>query len=135
MEERFLRAGRAIEPEQRRPGVPLFLTMMLAGLGRFLALVAVAAAISMGIGLLVGVWRDSDLLRAATIGLYVGGAALVAVGALSWGGQSYDVGGYEVREVAADPDERRLRQSRMGVYVVVGVAQVALAALLESQIA
>lgn len=132
MEERFLRTRGAVEPERRQWTVPAFVRIVVAGLARLTTLVAVAAGISVGIALLVGAWRGSSLWNAATLGLYVGGALLVAAGALSWGGQSYEVGGYEVREVQTDPEERRRRQSRMGLYVVVGVAQVALGVLLET---
>ena len=131
MESRFLRTG-PVEPPSRE-GPPPFVRMVVAGIGRLIGMVAVGAGISAGIGVLVGWWKGSDLGQAANLGLYLGGAALVAVPLLSWGGQSMSSGGYEILEVSTDPEYRRLHQSKRGVYLLVGVIVLLLGVLVETQ--
>jgi hypothetical protein len=79
MEERFLRGGAVqpeAEPRRRHPRTEF----LLAGLRRFVLITAGAAALSAGLGLVAGWLTNSDLVRYLTLGLYVGGAILVAYG-------------------------------------------------------
>ena len=131
MEERFLRTG-AVEPRAKERRLPPVARFLAAGITRFVGMVAGAAGVAVGIALIIGWWRDSDLLRAATVGLYVGGAVLVFVPLLSAGGQRFDAGEYEIYEVDTDPETRRLRQSGAWAYVVVGVVLIGLGVLLET---
>jgi hypothetical protein len=130
MEQRFLGTG-AVEPAARRE-LPPFVRMVAVGLARFAGVVAGAGAASVGVALLIAWWRDSDLLRAATLGLYLGGAILVAVPLLSWRGRAHSSGGYEHLEIETDAALRREWQSTLGVYVAVGVALLALGVALET---
>ncbi len=85
MEERFLRSG-AVEPRAERRRLPGFVRFVGAGLLRLFAWTTVAVAITGGAGLAWGALRDSDdLLRSFTLGLYVGGAAMVGLALLSGG--------------------------------------------------
>ncbi len=77
MEERFLREGPVqpdAEPRRRHPRAEF----LLAGLTRFVFITAGAATLSAALGLLAGWLTNSDLLRYLTLGLYAGGAILVA---------------------------------------------------------
>lgn len=131
MEERFLRSGEAISPERQPRELSPTTSMVVRGLGRLTVLLAIAIALSAGVGVLIGMWTDSDLVRATILGLYVGGAILVAVPVLTWGGRSYSTGAYEVYEVDIDPYMRRRRQGELWVYVFVGLVLVGLGVLLE----
>jgi hypothetical protein len=130
MEQRFLRTG-AVGAAPRRK-VPAYVRFVGAGLARLAGLVAVAAAISAGIGLLVGWLKGSDLGHAANLGLYLGGAALVAVALLSAGGQSFSSGEYVIHDVSADAHARRHHQSKVGVYALVGALVLVLGAVVET---
>ena len=131
MEERFLRTG-SIEPRVERRALPPAARFIAAGIGRFVGMVAAAAGVAVGVALLVGWWRDADPLRAATVGLYVGGAVLVFVPLLSAGGQRFEGGGYEYYELDTDPELRRHRQSGAWAYVLIGLTLVGLAVVLET---
>jgi Na+(H+)/acetate symporter ActP len=84
MEERFL-GGAPIHAEPTRRERP-FLRMVAMGLARLAGLVAVAAAIAAGAGLLIGWLRGDDLWTAVTYSLYIGGVILVGL-ALFGGGR------------------------------------------------
>jgi hypothetical protein len=130
VEERF--GGKGLSrPGPDDGGVSPLGTVIAKGLVRFAAVVAAAAGVSIGVALAVAWWRDSAYVRAAVLGLYLGGAALIAVPVFSWGGRSYSAGGYEYYEVETDPAARRAWQSRLGVYVAVGLAVIGLGFLLE----
>ena len=130
MEERFLRTG-AVEPAVRR-GLPRFGGMVLTGLARFAGLVTVAAGISVGVALLIAWWRGSDLLRSATLGLYLGGALLIVVPLLGAGGRSYSSGDYVIHELDTDPASHRAWQGTMWAYLAVGVTLVGIGIALET---
>lgn len=130
MEQRFLRTGAVSPPERRR--IPAFVRFVAAGLGRLTLLVAAAAGISAGAGLLIGWWKGADLAHAANLGLYLGGATLVGVTLLTAGGQSFSSGEYEIREVETNPELRRYHQSKVGVYLVVGVLLLVLGGVFET---
>ena len=131
MEERFLRTGEAVSPERPKRELSPTTSMIVRGLGRLAAFVAIAVSVCVGTALLIGMWTDSDLWRAATLGLYVGGAILIAVPLLSWGGRSYSTGAYEAYEIELDAAARRRRQGELWVYVLIGLALVGLGVLLE----
>ena len=85
MEERFMRTG-AVEPRAERREVPGVVRFLGAGLLRLFAYTAVAVALAGGAGVAWGLVSGSDdLVRSFTLGLYVGGAAMVALGLLSAG--------------------------------------------------
>jgi hypothetical protein len=87
MEERFLSEG-AIEPRAERRRVPGagFIRFLAAGIGRLVAYTAIAGAIAGGVGLVWGLVKGSeDLLHSFVLGLWVGGAAMVAIAALTGG--------------------------------------------------
>lgn len=130
MEERFLRAG-AVEPEKRERRKPHW---FLAGLLRFFAIVALSAGASVALGFLLGLWLDWDSARSVTLGLYLGGALMVGVGGLSWGGQGMDTGGYTFYEEMSG-GERLMHQCRMGVYVLIGVIVIGLGVAAEMLLA
>ncbi len=130
MAERFLRTG-AVQPEQRR-GVHPNVKMIAAGIARFAAIVALAAGLSVGISLLIGWQRGSDLWRAAALGLYLGGALLIAIPLLSAGGRTHDTGGgYTYLEIEGATG-RRAWQGTIAVYLAVGLALIGLGILLET---
>ena len=131
MEERFLRSG-AVQPEREARELPTAATVIGRGIVRFLAIAAIAVVVSVGLALLIGHWRGSDPWRAATLGLYIGGACLIAVPLLSAGGRPLGAGGsYEYVEIPTDPALRRAYQSQLVVYVVVGLTLVGLGVLME----
>jgi hypothetical protein len=124
LEERFLRTG-AVEPERHRRGaVPSFVRLVVAGLARFAVMVAVAAAVAGGVGLLFGHLRGGDPERWLTLGLYLGGALLI-VGALITGGRE--------RRYVGDLGED-LGSSGAGApaFVAVGVALICLGIAAET---
>jgi hypothetical protein len=87
MEERFLREE-AIEPRAERRRVPggRFIRFLAAGIRRLVTYTAIAGAIAGGLGLVWGLLRGSDdLLHSFVLGLWVGGAAMFAVAALTGG--------------------------------------------------
>jgi hypothetical protein len=85
MEERFLREG-AIEPPAGRRRMPAFLRFLWAGLVRLVVYTAVATAIAGGLGVVWGLLRGSDdLLHSFVLGLWIGGAAMVTIAALTGG--------------------------------------------------
>ena len=128
MEERFLGRG-GVEPE--RSGLNPTVRMLLVGIARFIAYVAVAAAVSVGIAVALAALRGGDLWRAATLGLYVGGALLVVLPLFSWSGRTGSIGGYDVYEIPVDATARRHWQSQLVAYLAIGLAVIGLGILLE----
>jgi hypothetical protein len=87
MEERFLREG-ALEPRAKRRRVPGggFIRFLAAGIGRLVIYTVIAGVIAGGLGLVWGLLRGSDdLLHSFVLGLWFGGAAMVAIAALTGG--------------------------------------------------
>lgn len=85
MEDRFLREG-AIEPRPQRRRLPVFVGVIAAGLMRLATYTAIAAAIAGGLGVVWGLLRGSDdLLHSFVLGLWIGGAAMVTIAALTGG--------------------------------------------------
>ncbi len=76
----------AVEPRAERREVPGVARFLGAGVLRLLGDTAVAVGLAGGAGLAWGLISDSgDFVRSFTIGLYVGGAAMVGLGLLSGG--------------------------------------------------
>jgi uncharacterized membrane protein YedE/YeeE len=130
MEARFLRSG-AVEPQRDQRRLNPTVRMLLVGMGRFVAFVAIAAGVAVGIALAVAAFTDSDAWRAVTLGLYVGGALLVAIPLFSWSGRTASIGGYDVYELPLDAHSRRRWQAQLGAYVAIGMALIGLGVLLE----
>ena len=86
----------------------------------------------MALALLVGWWRGSDLARAAAVGLYVGGAALVSVALVMAQAPPFELAGHQFDRSVTDPAERRRWQAGRGAYVAVGVALLALGVVVET---
>ena len=85
MEDRFLREG-AIEPRAERREVPGFIRFLAAGIRRLVTYTVIAGAITGGLGLVWGLIRGSDdLLHSFVLGLWLGGAAMFGVAALTAG--------------------------------------------------
>ena len=92
MEERFLREG-AIEPRPEPRKVPGFIGFLAAGIRRLVIYTVIAGLITGGIGLVWGLLRGSDdLLHSFVLGLWLGGAAMFAVGVLTGGRDARYVG-------------------------------------------
>lgn len=84
MEDRFLREG-AIEPRAERRQVPGFIRLA-AGIRRLVIYTVIAGAITGGLGLVWGLLRGSDdLMHSFVLGLWIGGAAMFAIAALTGG--------------------------------------------------
>lgn len=83
MQERFL-AGGAIQPKADRRE-HAFLRMVGTGLLRLAGLLAAAAAITAGLGLLVGWLRGDDLWTALAYAFYIGGVAVFGFALVSGG--------------------------------------------------
>jgi hypothetical protein len=128
MEERFGTA--AVQPEKRETVLRHRRHWLVAGLLRLALILALATGASIALGFLLGMWRDWDAARSVTLGLYIGGAALVGVGVLSWGGVGVESGGYVFYEDMG-PGERMLHQSRMGAYVLIGIVVIGFGVLAE----
>jgi hypothetical protein len=85
MEDRFLREG-AIEPRAERRRVPGVIRVLAAGIRRLVIYTVIAGAIAGGLGLVWGLLRGSDdLLHSFVLGLWIGGAAMFAIAALTGG--------------------------------------------------
>jgi hypothetical protein len=122
MQERFMRAGEPIHPEQReRRRSPRWL---LSSLGRLLAWVAAVSAICIGLGLLIGHFKHSDPSRSVPVALYIGGATLMLVSSGGALGSRNVYRGLWDRASAHDEMVRRYQASR-GAYVVVGFVVIA----------
>lgn len=92
MEERFLREG-AIEPRPEPRKVPGSIGFLAAGIRRLVIYTVIAGLITGGIGLVWGLLRGSDdLLHSFVLGLWLGGAAMFAVGVLTGGRDTRYVG-------------------------------------------
>ena len=92
MEDRFLREG-AIEPRAEPRKVPGFIRFLAAGIRRLVTYTVIAGVIAGGIGLVWGLLRGSDdLLHSFVLGLWLGGAAMFAVGVLTGGRDTRYVG-------------------------------------------
>jgi len=131
MEERFLSIGEPISPERPRHELGPEGKVLVGGLRRFAVFVGIAAGISVGLAVGIALLRGSDVTRAASLGLYLGGAALVAVPVFSWGGRG--VGGYVTYDLdELSPQARRRWQGEHAAYLVIGVTLVLLGILLET---
>ena len=129
MEDRFLHTG-AVQPDKREREARAPRHWLVAGLIRLALILAIAVAASVAVGLLVGSWRGWETTQAIAMGLYIGGSVLAGVGALSWGGQGYDAGGYTFYE-SLGAGERMLHQNRMGAYVLIGLLVIGFGVLAE----
>ena len=104
--------------------------VLLAGVGRFAAIVAAAAGTAVALALLVGWWRGAGLAQAAAIGLYLGGAALIVV---SFGrAQPFEYEGHQFDKSVSDPGEHRRWNASRAVYMAVGIAVIALGVVMEA---
>ena len=114
MEDRFLREG-AIEPRAERREVPGFIRLLAAGIRRLVTYTVIAGAITGGLGLVWGLIRGSDdLLHSFVLGLWLGGAAMFGIAALT--------GGRDIRyrgELGEDLGEGG--GSEMGAILAVGL--------------
>ena len=129
MEERFLRTG-AIEPARRERETSLHpvVRMLLVGVARFAAFAAGAAAIAVGVALLIGTLVGAAHERSVPLGLYCGGALLVFSAALTSGtGITPD---WVVDEVTAE-ELRRSRGVRW-VNLALGMALIGLGIAADS---
>ena len=126
MEERFL-AGAPIHAETTRRERP-FLRMVGMGLARLVGLIAVAAAIAAGAGLLIGWLRGDDLWTAVTYALYIGGVILVGF-ALLGGGRQVQWRGEFGEDLG--PGGGTISQSALMVFI--GIVLLLLGVLVESQ--
>jgi hypothetical protein len=126
MEERFL-GGAPVHAEAKRREWP-FLRMVGMGLARLVGLIAVAAAIAAGAGLLIRWLRGDDLWTAVTYALYIGGVILVGF-ALLGGGRQVQWRG----ELGEDlgPGGGTISQSALMVFI--GIVLLLLGVLVESQ--
>jgi hypothetical protein len=126
MEERFIH-GAPVQPEAERRERP-FLRMVGLGLARLAGLIAAAAAITAGAGLLIGWLRGDDLWTAVTYAFYIGGVALVGFAMLTGGRQVQWRG--ELGE-GLGPGGGTISQS--AVIVFIGIVLLLLGVLVESQ--
>jgi hypothetical protein len=126
MEERFL-GGAPIHAKPTRPEHS-FLRMVGLGFARLVGLIAVAAAIAAGAGLLIGRLRGDDLWTAATYGLYIGGVVLVGF-ALLGGGRQVQWRGEYGEDLG--PGGGTISQSAL--MVLIGLVLLLLGVLVESQ--
>ena len=114
MEDRFLREG-AIEPRAERREVPGFIRLLAAGIRRLVIYTVIAGAITGGLGLVWGLIRGSDdLLHSFVLGLWLGGAAMFGIAALTGGRDIRYVG-----ELGEDLGEGG--GSEMGAILAVGL--------------
>ena len=114
MEDRFLREG-AIEPRVERREVPGFIRLLAAGIRRLVTYTVIAGAIPGGLGLVWGLIRGSDdLLHSFVLGLWLGGAAMFGIAALTGGRDIRYVG-----ELGEDLGEGG--GSEMGAILAVGL--------------
>lgn len=114
MEDRFLREG-AIEPRAERREVPGFIRFLAAGIRRLVTYTVIAGAITGGLGLVWGLIRGSDdLLHSFVLGLWLGGAAMFGIAALTGGRDIRYVG-----ELGEDLGEGG--GSEMGAILAVGL--------------
>ena len=132
MEERFLRSGDAVTPERPRRELGPRTRTLIRGLRRFALFVAIAAGVSVGLAVAIALWRDSDVGRAAALGLYLGGGALIAVPLFSWGGRSHSTGGYDFIETESlGPEGRRQWQAEHSAYLAIGVSLILIGLTVE----
>lgn len=125
MEERFLGAE-AVHPESDRREWSPRTQMLLAGLRRFAIFTAAAAVGAAGLGILVGYLRGGDPVRGAALGLYVGGALLVAFAVFTFSNQPrrwVDEYGHDLGAGGASGDT--------GALIAIGLALIGLGLLLE----
>jgi hypothetical protein len=114
MEDRFLREG-AIEPRAERREAPGFIRLLAAGIRRLVIYTVIAGAITGGLGLVWGLIRGSDdLLHSFVLGLWLGGAAMFGIAALTGGRDIRYVG-----ELGEDLGEGG--GSEMGAILAVGL--------------
>ena len=114
MEDRFLREG-AIERRAERREVPGFIRLLAAGIRRLVTYTVIAGAITGGLGLVWGLVRGSDdLLHSFVLGLWLGGAAMFGIAALTGGRDIRYVG-----ELGEDLGEGG--GSEMGAILAVGL--------------
>jgi hypothetical protein len=122
MEERFLKGGHAARAHGRRR--IRFPRWIVNGLLRLAGWVLVVAAVSAGVGLLVGQLRGSDASRSVPLGLYVGGAGMALLSLLGTGGRTAYGPGY-LPPSRTDLNMRQ-QQAMRGAYALVGVCVIGL---------
>jgi hypothetical protein len=125
MEERFLGGG-PVHPEADRLERGPRTQMLLAGLRRFAIFTAAAAAAAAGLGVLAAYLRGGDLVRGASLGLYVGGALLVAFAAFTFSNQPrrwVDQYGHDLGAGGGGGDT--------GAFIAIGLALIGIGLLLE----
>jgi hypothetical protein len=91
--------------------------------------VAVAGAASLALGLGIALLKGDDILRWFAYGLEIGGAVLIGLGFLSAGGESPRKKYLLLHGMSKD--EAPPRESRLLVFVLVGVALVGAGTLFE----
>jgi hypothetical protein len=127
MEDRFLGTG-AVHPETEKRERPL-LRIVAVGLARLVGLVAAAAAVAAGFGLVIGWLRGDDLWTAVTYAFYIGGVLLVAFAMLGGGRGEVQWRG----ELGEDLGPGGSTISQGVLMIFVGLVLLALGVLLESQ--
>ena len=125
MEDRFL-GGAPIHADPARRERP-FLRMIGMGLARLVGLIALAAAIAAGAGLLIGWLRGDDLWTAVTYAFYIGGVLLVGFAIL--GGRQVQWRG----EYGEDLGPGGGTVSQGALMVFIGIVLLLLGVLVESQ--
>ncbi len=106
-------------------------SVLVAGIGRLLSYAGIAAALAVGLALGVALWRDSDLWRAAALGLYLGGGLLVAVPVLFGARSPMTVAevGYEKFDLG--PKARKAWYAQSAAYLVIGLVLIGAGVLIE----
>jgi len=106
-------------------------SVLVAGIGRLLSYAGIAAALAVGLALAIAVWRDSDLWRAAALGLYLGGGLLVAVPVLFGARSPMTVAevGYEKFDLG--PEARKAWYAQSAAYLVIGLVLIGVGVLIE----
>ena len=134
MEERFLRSRSPVEPQPSRIGsfIRSRSGVVLRGIVRFVALVAAAAAVCVGIALLVVAFGGASAGRAVPVALYIGGAFLVAAAVLGARGTLTVDPRWNWDPVTAE--QLRRSQGIRTAYLAVGLAVVALGLLADAML-
>jgi hypothetical protein len=132
MEERFLRPRSPVGPQPSRVGsfIRSRSGFVLRGIVRFVAGVGAAAAMCVGIALLVVVFGGASAGRAVPVALYIGGAFLVATAVLGARGTLTVDPRWNWDPVTAE--QLRRSQGIRAAYLAVGLAVVALGILADA---
>ena len=106
-------------------------SVLVAGIGRLLSYAGIAAALAVGLALAIALWRDSDLWRAAALGLYLGGGLLVAVPVLFGARSPMTVAevGYEKFDLG--PEARKAWYAQSAAYLMIGLVLIGAGVLIE----